>query len=229
MDFARYALYYVPPAFDAWAQFATAWLGWDAATGKAVSHPVLQGGDLNIAEVTKTPAKYGLHATLKPPFRLAEGTSVADLDSAIRALASDLPRVSLDGLKLARLGQFLALRPVGDTTALGALAAACVTRLDASRAPADPAELAKRRRGGLTPAQEHNLTTWGYPYVLDEFRFHITLTGRLDPVTLPLAERVLDDNLTRLLPAPFDIGEIALTGEDAQGRFHLVHRYTLSG
>ena len=31
----------------------------------------------------------------------------------------------------------------------------------------------------LTPAQEALLMRWGSPYVMDEFRFHMTLTGRL--------------------------------------------------
>ena len=45
--------------------------------------------------------------------------------------------------------------------------------------PAAPEELKKRRGAGLSSRQELMLTTWGYPYVMEEFRFHLTLTGRL--------------------------------------------------
>ena len=39
-------------------------------------------------------------------------------------------------------------------------------------------------KSGLTDRQEALLTQWGYPYVMEEFRFHITLTGALDPAHL---------------------------------------------
>ena len=161
--------------------------------------------------------------------RLAEGTSRTDLDAACAALAATQAPVTLDGLHLARLGRFLALRPLGDESALNALAAACVTELDAFRAPAPDAELARRRAAGLTPKQEQNLVTWGYPYVLDQFRFHITLTGKLPKPELPSVEKALQAHLIPLLPAPFAITDLALMGEDAEGRFHLIHRYALTG
>ena len=47
--------------------------------------------------------------------------------------------------------------------------------------PPGAAELERRRKAGLSAAQEKMLLRWGYPYVLDEFRFHLTLTGRLQP------------------------------------------------
>ena len=133
------------------------------------------------------------------------------------------------GLAVRRLGRFLALRPLGDETALNALAAACVEALDPFRAPAGEAELARRRANGLSPAQDANLMRWGYPFVMDQFRFHITLTGRLSDDVLPEVEQALQQALTPLLPRPFTITDLALAGEAEDGQFHLIHRYTLSG
>jgi hypothetical protein len=196
-------------------------------TGEALPHPEVNG--LDVAAITATPRKYGLHATMKPPMRLAKGCSLADLEAACATLAATQAPVTLDGLQLARLGRFLALRPLGDESALNALAAACVRDLDAFRAPAPEAELARRRANGLSPEQDQNLVTWGYPYVLDQFRFHITLSGKLPKPELPSVEAALQAHLIPLLPTPFVIKDLALMGEDTEGRFHLIHRYALTG
>ncbi len=226
MEFSRYALYYAPPEGAAWSDLATAWLGWDMVAGKNLPHP--DAGEIDVDTITARPRKYGLHGTIKPPFRLAEGTDRMGLQAAAQELSARLAPVKLDGLEVAQLGPFLALRPVGDTTALADLAAACVEGLDRFRAPAPEAELARRRARGLTDRQESHLQRWGYPYVMDDFRFHITLTRRLDATLLPSIERWLSARLGPLLPRPFIVSDFALVGEAEDGRFHMIHRYTLS-
>ncbi|WP_170430138.1 DUF1045 domain-containing protein [Ruegeria arenilitoris] len=227
MTFTRYAIYFAPPAGAEWARFATNWLGWDMETGEDVAHPLVDGVD--VAAVTQVPRKYGLHATMKPPFRLRDGQSVEALTEACARLAQTQPPVTLDGLEIARLGRFLALCPVGNKAALNTLAAACVRDLDSFRAPAPEAELERRRAGGLSPEQDANLVQWGYPYVMEAFRFHITLSGKLDKPTLATVQAALQSQLVPLLPKPFQITDLALMGEAEDGRFHLIHRYALSG
>ncbi|WP_417817335.1 DUF1045 domain-containing protein [Tritonibacter scottomollicae] len=226
MTFTRYAIYFAPPADAGWSKWATGWLGWDMEAGREAAAP--EAGTLDVAAITATPRKYGLHATMKPPMRLATGTDEAQLRAACAALAATRAPVTLDGLQIDRLGRFLALRPVGDVTVLNALAAACVTELDAFRAPAPDGEVAKRRTAGLSAEQDTNLVEWGYPYVLDQFRFHITLTGKLPKGDLPAVEDYLASELAPLLPQPFVINDLALMGEAEDGRFHLIQRYALS-
>lgn len=228
-NFTRYAVYAAPEPGPL-AAFAASWLGWDPVEGKTPAHPALK--DLPapiIAEVTETPRKYGFHGTLKPPFRLAEGSSQAALEAELAALASELPAVALEGLVLHRLGGFLALTPEGDTRALARLAADVVTGLDHHRAPASEGELARRRTAGLSPAQEANLARWGYPYVMDEFRFHFTLTGKLAPDISNAVEAALAPVFAPLLPRPFTVRDLVLFGEDETGKFHILHRYALTG
>jgi putative phosphonate metabolism protein len=227
VTFTRYAIYYAPPSDTEWARFGTSWLGWDMERGCAVPHPAIDARD--IAPLTEVPRKYGLHATMKPPMRLADGCSADDLAQAVADLAASQPPVTLEGLEIAQLGRFLALRPLGDEAALNGLAAACVTGLDRFRAPAPQAELDRRRAAGLSEAQERNLVQWGYPHVLDGFRFHITLTGKLPKPALPNVRDVLNTYLAPLLPAPFMIRDLALVGEAENGRFHMIHRYALTG
>jgi putative phosphonate metabolism protein len=227
VTFTRYAIYFSPPAEAEWVKFATSWLGWDTETGEDVAPPSVDGVD--VAAVSEVPRKYGLHATMKPPFRLRHGQSVDALAEACTRLAQSQPPVTLDGLEIARLGRFLALRPLGDETALNTLAAACVRDLDSFRAPAPEAELERRRAAGLSPEQDANLVQWGYPYVMEAFRFHITLSSKLGKPTLATVQDALQTRLAPLLPAPFRITDLTLVGEAADGRFHLIHRYALSG
>jgi hypothetical protein len=88
--------------------------------------------------------------------------------------------VTIPSLEVRRLGGFIAVVPTEPSAALADLAAATVAALDPFRAPPSEAELARRRKARLSDRQEALLMKWGYPYVMEEFRFHLTLTGRLD-------------------------------------------------
>lgn len=227
MDFHRYAVYFTPPE-GGFAALGAAWLGWDAAQGRAVAHPDVSGLPAPVAEITETPRKYGLHATIKPPFALAEGQAEAGLIAAFERFCAGEAAVTLEGLQIAALGRFLALVPVGDQGALHALAARAVAAFEPWRAPLSEAQVARRRAGGLTPAQDALLLRWGYPYVMEEFRFHITLTGKRPKSELPGITAALEGLLLPLLPRPYGIDALSLMGEDAAGRFHLIHRQTLT-
>lgn len=227
-DFRRYAIYYAPEPGPL-AGFGAAWLGWDPEAGAEAAHPQIAALPRPVAELTETPRKYGFHGTIKPPFRLAEGQSVEALHEAAQALCARLAPVTLEGLELSRLGAFLALTPKGDAGTLAALAAKVVQALDDFRAPPTEAEIARRNPGKLNPAQRALLEKWGYPYVLDEFRFHLTLTGKLDSTEAEAVEAALAPVVAPLLPVPFRVGSLCLFGEAEDGRFHLLHRYTLSG
>ncbi len=228
MHFSRYAVYVTLPRGPL-SDFGSAWLGWNAATGERPDAPIVHGLPMPAHEITATPRKYGLHGTIKPPFRIAEGRSHDHLHDALAGFCATRAPVVLDGLALTRLGRFLALTPVGDTDALSGLAAAAVCDLDPFRAPLTTGDLAKRRNSRLSPRQDALLTTWGYPYVMEQFRFHITLTGKLDAAQ---AEQVRDALLPHVhdrLPRPFVIDALTLCGEDQTGYFHELHRYALSG
>lgn len=219
----RYAIYYAPQA-GGLAEVTAAWLGWDPARGEALPHP-----DAAIAAITEAPRKYGFHGTIKPPFHLAPGQTADALHAACTLLAARLAPVILSGLRLDSIDGFVALLPEGDTAALADLAAEVVVALDAFRAPPSEAEIARRRPDRLTARQRSLLAEWGYPYVLDQFQFHLTLTGQLPEAQARAAMAVLQPLLTPHLPRPFVLDELALFGEAGDGRFHILHRYPLLG
>ena len=220
----RYAVYYAPEE-GPFAQAAAAWLGWDPATGRPVVQPEL---GLDLAAMTADPRKYGFHGTIKPPFRLVQWASVDDLLAAMAQMAQTLPAVTMPGLQMLNLEGFLALVPQGDQTALGDLAARVVAELDPLRAPLTKAEITRRRPERLTPRQRELLDLYGYPYVMEEFRFHLTLSGHLSPqdhaALLPLAAQ----HFAPVLPQPFRVSALCLFGEAEDGRFHLLHSTTLA-
>lgn len=189
----RIALYYAPEAHDPLHQRASAWLGRDAVSGAILPQNLVQGVD--IAEITADARGYGFHATLKPPFRL-QGDVQAALQTADEFAVRTAP-FALPPLDIADLDGFLALREAAPCPALQALADGCVTALDAHRAPATEAEIARRRPEKLSPREREYLAAWGYPYVFAEWRFHMTLTRRLTAaekaIILPAVTQALGD------------------------------------
>lgn len=223
----RYAIYWAPPRDHPLWRDGCAWLGRDPETGERIV-PKLPDGmtEERHAAITAEPARYGWHGTLKPPFRLADGASEDGLAAAIRTFAAAQVPFEVGGLVVRPLSGFLAVVPAERSAALDALAAGCVSAFDPFRAPPEPEEIARRQRAGLSPAQQANLARWGYPYVMDEFRFHLTLTGRLPMDEAgPLGE-VLAARFAGALEGMIRFDEVALYVEPAPGApFILRRRY----
>lgn len=221
----RYAVYYAPRE-GAFAYRANEWLGREPGNEKNLPQPVLAGiGDPHA--ITAEPRRYGFHGTIRAPFRLAEGVTEDRVRDCIAGLAARLAPVVCNGLHIETLHGFLALTPIGCEAALLDFAAAVVEGSDHLRAPLTAAEIARRRPEHLSARQRQLLDRWGYPFVLDEFRFHLTLTDRLDHPEP--ARQALETYFAPVLPRPFVIEDLCLFGEDPAGRFHLLHRYALSG
>ncbi|MDO5657255.1 MAG: DUF1045 domain-containing protein [Paracoccus sp. (in: a-proteobacteria)] len=217
--YRRFAIYYTPPK-GAFADAASAWLGWDAARGEPVAHPP---APMDVAAITATPRKYGIHATIKAPFRPT--TDQDGLRAALRDWARGRAPVVLDGLDLTVIDGFIALIPATPSAALQDLAASAVRDLDHLRAPLTEAEIARRRPERLDARERELLDRWGYPYVMEQFQFHMTLSGPLsDPAPVM---GWLADNLVPLIPRPFTIDAMTLCGEAEDGRFHELDRIPL--
>ncbi len=178
----RYALYFAPEG--KWWQQGSTWLGRDAASGQLLPQPAIAGLDAGLQrQLTSDARRYGFHATLKAPFQLADGYSEADLVKALQEFCKQQKTIQLQEPQVQWMGKFLALRPTVDHTAqaeLNNFAFDCVRHFDQFRAPMSEMELARRQKVPLSPRQNALLLEWGYPYTAEEFRFHMTLTDRLD-------------------------------------------------
>ena len=190
---ARYAIYFAPPSGSVLHEAGSRWLGRDAISGEALEQPGVPGlSTSELTELTSDARHYGFHATMKPPFQLKPGLGEADLFAvaegfAHRHQAFDVP------LALKSLAGFLALMQARSRSEMRALAADCVRDFHHLRALPSPEELEQRREAGLSAQQENLLQRWGYPFVMDEFRFHMTLSKRL-------AEGPAHDTLMAALP-----------------------------
>jgi len=103
-----------------------------------------------------------------------------------------------------------------------------VMEFDGFRAPADAAEIAKRRAAGLTDRQDAYLLRWGYPYVLEDFRPHFTLTGRIkDAAEREALFGYLDGQLAPFLAEPLPLAELCLFGQEADSPFRILARFPL--
>lgn len=188
----RCAIYFAPHPDSPWGQAGSQWLGRCAATGQNLTLPVIDGVSAEVqAACTAEPRRYGWHATLKAPFALLPGQDMASVLSWLQLLAGEFRAFELPPLQVGMLGDFLALRPAHASQPLQDVAAACVTRLQHLALPLSESELARRRRASLTPEQDQLLQQWGYPWVLQHFRFHFSLTGSLDGVATAVRDALL--------------------------------------
>jgi putative phosphonate metabolism protein len=225
--YPRYAIYYVSAPGTDLDRFGSQLLGYDAFSGEDLPFPdaiVQMVPDWR--DLTRDPRKYGFHATLKAPLSLAHGKTEAELLAACQSFADASRPIPVIRPVVNSISGFIAVVPAEPSAELERLAADCAREFDSFRAPLTAEERARRNPSQLTPGQRENLDRWGYPYVMEDFRFHMTLTGQLDterrePLLTILAERFSALNLTTL---PID--RIAVFRQDnAASRFRIVsHR-----
>jgi len=175
----RFAIYYAPSANSPLWDRASAWLGRDPLTDETFDGTVAGMERNRLLNLTQSASRYAFHATIKPPMALAPGATVEDLRAALADFAYNQQPFTLGHLHVASLDGFLALIPTAPNEALQDFAAHVVETFEPFRAELSIKDRAARLARGLTPRQEELLDSYGYPYVFDELRFHMTLTDRL--------------------------------------------------
>lgn len=226
----RYAVYFAPaPKTPLW-RFGSEAVGYDAALGRAVaSLPPVGIAAEDWSRWTEAPRRYGFHATLKAPFRLAEGLAEPDLLDAVAAFAGRQAPVAVPELAVRLVGGFVALVPAEPHAGLEALAAACVTGLEGLRAPLDADDRARRRPDRLSPREVELLERYGYPHVLERFRFHMTLTGSLPAEAREPVRAALEARYAMLAPGAA-IDALTVFAQPApEASFRILARFPLAG
>lgn len=228
-DNPRYAIYYAPPPGSDLDRFGAGLLGYDAFSGEDSPFPdgILQAVP-DWRDLTSDPRKYGFHATLKAPMSLADGKTEAELLAACATFAATPRAIPEIRPVIGSIEGFIAVLPAEPPPELIQLAADCVSEFDSFRAPLGEEDRARRNPAQLTPAQRKHLDRWGYPYVMDDFRFHMTLTGRLGAERLELLLTMLADRFAVLDLDTLSIDRIALfRQENAVSRFRIVDHWKL--
>jgi len=214
----RAAIYFTPAAGHPITATALRWLGRDAVSGREIAQAVPGAFSAEeMAALTAEPRRYGLHATLKPPFRLAEPFDVAALDRALSAFCRSREKFDLGTMKIKRIGHFFALVPARAPAALEVLAADAVREFDRFRAPLSEAEIARRKPETLSERQRAYLERWGYPYVFRDFRFHMTLTGPVAEERQEKVKRALKQHFAAALKSPLPVEAVSIFVEPEAG------------
>ncbi len=222
----RYALFFAPAKDDPLTKAAAIWLGRDAFDGGEIDRPSLMKDQSREAfdAMTASPRRYGFHGTLKAPFELALGTNLEQLDQKLADYASGLQSFQLPKFEVGRLGPFFALRTEHPSEDLKMLATNLVRDFDHFRAPLDEHDIARRKPERLSQSQRDNLLTWGYPYIFDDFRFHMTLS---DPIADDLANAfgaAAKHHFEAALAVPKTVSALSLFVETERGAPFTIHR-----
>jgi putative phosphonate metabolism protein len=227
--YPRYAIYFATARGDTLDRFGAGLLGYDVWTGGDLPFPSdVADVEPDWRELTEDPRKYGFHATLKAPIALAEGKTEAGLLAACAAFAETPRRIPVIAPMVDAISGFIAVIPKERSRELEQLAADCVIAFDGFRAPLTAEDRARRNPERLTERQRDYLDRWGYPYVMEQFRFHMTLTGRIES---PRRERVL--SMLRHRFAAIGLERLAIDAiavfrqDDARSRFHIIDRWPL--
>lgn len=226
----RYAIYFTPQQRDPLTRAAANWLGRDPFG--APVFPPKSRGSLSAEEIafhTAAARRYGFHATLMSPFALAEGESEESLERALDHFASATAPVVLPRVVLSRLDGFFAITPFERSRGLDRLAGDVVAGFDAYRAPMTEREIERRNPDRLRPDELKNLYLWGYPYVFERFRFHMTLTGRVGDDEAPRVEQAILEHFGSLLDEPLEVDTLALFVEPEPGAPFMVRSTHMLG
>ncbi len=220
----RYAIYYTPPRDNDLTMTAARWLGRDAFSGLSLPAAGVDGLAAGAQSYyTAAPRRYGFHGTLKAPFRLVDTASERDLIDAIRSFCRGVDPVDVRPTEIARLGGFFALVPARENGRLNDLANRIVTTFDKFRAPLSDTEMERRQPERLSRVELRNLYNWGYPYVFETFRFHMTLTGHVEEHERDRVEAALHRHFGNLPEAGISMDRLTLFVEREAGAPFVVH------
>lgn len=227
--FPRYAVYFTAEPGSPLARFGASIIGYDADTGRDVPQLALSTvPPAELISATQAPRRYGFHATLVAPFYL-KGFGEQALCIGVEEFSRQEAPALLGPVEVGTIGDFIALIPREASAAVNELAAHSVEFFDRYRAPLSADDLARRSTGELSARQRQNLDRWGYPYVFDDFRFHMTLTGRLAPGDRPRFHEALSDAFRPIAGESHSIETVSLMRQrDPDSRFEVIARGKLS-
>jgi Protein of unknown function (DUF1045) len=220
----RYAIYFVPAPDSRLYRCGSSVLGYDCYRGEPVDFPDKpNGGGINWRELGSEPRRYGFHATLKAPFHLSPAQSEPQLVRAVENFARLGHAVHSFVPTMRIIAGFFAMVPRDPVPGLERLAASCTTIFDAFRAPITPRERARRLALKLNEEQIRNLDRWGYPYVLSEYRFHMTLTGKVPVSRQPAVRTALQRSFqAAAVEGAVAVDRLALVKQNAPEAFFRV-------
>ncbi len=228
-NYKRYAIYYVPSENSELDLFGKCWLGWDPYKGEETTKSDLSKlpSFKKFSSLVLTPKQYGFHGTIKAPFKLKNEYTYNDLENKVREISKQIHSFYFDQLIIEKLGNFIGLIPTNNLK-VNAVSNKFVEELDYLRDELSESEIKKRKPHKLTSNQKQMLFKWGYPYVFDEFKFHLTLTSKLNVVEIDDVFRSLQNILKQVNLNKISFNNICIFGQKSDEKFYFVQRFNFN-
>ena len=225
-NYKRYAIYYAPIENCELDVFGKCWLGWDPYKGVEItkSYPPKLPNLQKFSRFVLAPKQYGFHGTIKAPFRLKDGYTYNDLENKVGEISKQIHSFHLDKLIIKKLGYFIALIPTNNLK-VNEVSNKFVEGLDYLRDELSENEIKKRNPIKLTSRQKKMLFKWGYPYVFNEFKFHLTLTSKLNIEEIDDVFKSLQNILTQFNLIKINFNSVCIFGQKSDEKFYFIKRF----
>ena len=224
-NYKRYAIYYAPIENPELDLFGKCWLGWDPYKGVETTKSDLSKlpSFKKFSSLVLTPKQYGFHGTIKAPFRLKNEYTYNDLENKVREISKQIHSFYFDQLIIKKLGNFIGLIPTNNLK-INAVSNKFVEELDYLRDELSESEIKKRKPHKLTSNQKQMLFKWGYPYVFNEFKFHLTLTGKLRIEEIDNVYKYLQTILKSVNLRKIHFKSICIFGQKTDEKFYFIKK-----
>ena len=235
-NYKRVAIYFLPKKNSSLENFGKNLLGRDINKKKKISLTRRQKYFISrgftffdeLKDYCEQPAKYGFHATLKAPFRLKRNVKTKNFYDVISHIAAQHSRFKIQGLKIVYSKKFTFITSRKPNKLLINLENDLVKHLDTFRAELNKKEIKKRIPDSLTFKQNKYLKEWGYPFVFDQFKFHMTLMNQNNNKLSNKQKLELEKLIYKISNNVIEFNEISLLGENKNGHFEEIKRFKLN-
>lgn len=226
-DYEEFAVYWVPRAGSALAEFGAGWTRWCAERGMRSDLPEYRYMRRGRPEMPGETGLHGLHSPLKSAFRLGRGRSFWSLEHDLMTLAQSLPSVRLplfevnvfDGRVVLALSR--PSRPVMRV----------IRHLEELVRPyeAVPNYVQYTGENGVAGVDLPGMRAWTDCDGASVARFHIPLSDRMELSRAFEMVDTLTPQLSEALREPQFLMDLALMGNPGRGRpWRLIERYAFS-
>jgi len=234
--YSRYAIYYAPPKESSLEEFGRYWFGWDPLNAKLINNKrrinyLNRFGIKNLINIDKNvliAKKYGFHGTLIPPFKLNKNYSTNTLFKKTEEIAKKLKKFKFYKFKLKKINNFYAFVQNKKNNNINKLSNRLVRELFKFRSPLTKKEIDRRNPSKLSKLQLNILYKWGYPYLMSEFNFHMTLASEVKGNKLYLELKKIERNKEIILNEINNFDKIYIFGENQKGMFENLENFSLS-
>ncbi len=234
--YSRYAIYYAPPKESNLEEFGRYWFGWDPLNAKLINNKqrinYLNGfGIKNLKNIDKNvliAKKYGFHGTLIPPFKLNKNYSTNLLFKKTEDIAKKFKKFKFYKFKLKKINNFYAFVQNKKNNNINKLSNRLVRELFKFRSPLTKKEIDRRNPSKLSKFQLNILYKWGYPYLMSEFKFHMTLASEVTGNKLYSELKKIENNKEIILNEINNFDKIYIFGENQKGMFENLENFSLS-